>query len=75
MTRRHPPVVREAIAAIAEHGHAADVDLAGSGHFKISWEAGSRRPLFVLSRSPSDRRCAANARAVLRRLLAQGAQP
>jgi hypothetical protein len=72
MSRRRPPVhAREAVAAIGDRGHAVDIDVSGSGHFKISWEAGGRRMLFVFSRASHDHRADANARATLRRLLAQ----
>jgi hypothetical protein len=66
---RPPGIVREAVAALAERGHAVDVDVAGSGHIKISWEAGGRRVLFIVARNPGDRRADANARSTLRRLL------
>ena len=69
MTRRQPDLVREAVIALAERGHVADVDLSGAGHFKVRWIANGRRHLLVVSRTPSDRRSAANARALLRRLL------
>jgi hypothetical protein len=73
MTRRHPPMLREAIAVLSEHGHVADVDLGGgAGHFKIHWVANGRRHLLVISRSPSDRRAQANSRATLRRLIEEG---
>jgi hypothetical protein len=71
--RRHSPLVREAVAVLAAHNRVADVDLAGSGHFKITWVAGGRKHLLVISRSPGDHRSAANARATLKRLLAQEA--
>jgi hypothetical protein len=75
MSRRRPPVLlREAVAAIGERGHAVDIDVGGSGHLKISWEAGGRRMLFVVARNPGDHRADANARSTLRRLLAQEAQ-
>lgn len=72
MSRRRPPVLlREAVAAIGECGHAVDVDT-HSAHYKITWQThDGHRLLFVVSRTPSDRRSAANSRAVLRRLLAQ----
>lgn len=69
MTRRHPsPLVREAVAALAEHGHVADVTLDGR-HFKVFWVVDGRKHLLVISRSPSDHRASANSRAALRRLL------
>jgi hypothetical protein len=71
MSRRHPPVVREAIATLGERGHAADVDLDGT-HFKIRWVADGRKHLLVVSRTPSDRRASANSRTILRRLLEEG---
>ena len=75
MSRRRPPVlVREAVAAIGARGHAVDIDSHGM-HVKISWVTnGGRRQLFVFSRAPHDHRADANARATLRRLLAQEAQ-
>jgi hypothetical protein len=72
MTRRHPPILHEAIAVLSEHGHVADIDLAGSGHFKIHWVANGRRHLLVVSKSPGDRRAQANSRSLLRRLVEEG---
>lgn len=69
MTRRHPPILHEAIAVLSEHGHVADIDLAGSGHFKVHWIANGRRHLLVVSKSPGDRHAEANSRATPRRLL------
>jgi hypothetical protein len=75
VSRRRPPVLlREAVAAIGAHGHAVDVDV-HSANYKITWQANGRRLLLVVARSPSDRRSAANARSVLRRLLAQEELP
>jgi hypothetical protein len=71
MRRRRPPMLREAVAALASAGHSVDVDLT-SGHYKVSWTAAGRRHLLVLSRSPSDRRAKANSRSLLRRLLEEG---
>lgn len=69
MTRRHPSLVREAIAILGDKGYAADLDLDGA-HLKVRWLGRSgRQHLLVLSRSPSDRRAGANARVTLRRLL------
>lgn len=68
MTRRYP-LVDQAVAVLASHGHAADVDLDGRTHLKIRWVANGRKHLLVVSRSPSDRRAQANSRALLRRLL------
>jgi hypothetical protein len=75
MTRRRPPFsVREAVAALAVHGHAADVDLDGA-HLKVRWIVNGRRHLLVIARSPSDCRAQANSRATLRRLLREGERP
>jgi hypothetical protein len=71
--RRLPAIAREAVAAVGERGHTADVDV--GRHLKISWEAGGRRVLFVVARTPGDRRSDANARSVLRRLLREEEQP
>jgi hypothetical protein len=68
---RHPNLVRQAVAALADAGHAADVDIGGA-HFKISWTENGRRHLLVVSNSPSDHRAHANCRATLQRLLRQG---
>jgi hypothetical protein len=69
--RRLPPIAREAVAAVGERGHAVDVDSHGM-HIKVTWTSASgRRQLFVFSRAPHDHRADANARATLRRLLAQ----
>ncbi|MFZ0603497.1 MAG: hypothetical protein WAN05_19475 [Roseiarcus sp.] len=69
MTRlRYPALVREAIAILSEHGHAVDLDLDGK-HLKVRWIIDGKPHLFIVSRSPSDRRSKANSRAVLRRLL------
>jgi hypothetical protein len=66
---RPPALVSEAVAVLGRHGRTADVDLNGA-HFKIRWTANNgRQQLLVVSRSPSDHRAAANARALLRRLL------
>jgi hypothetical protein len=70
MGRRRPPAfIREAVAVLDAHGHAADIDIAGSGHFKITWTTRGQKRVFVLGRTPSDRRADNNARAILRRLL------
>lgn len=74
MSRRYPSPVLEAVAAIGARGHDVDVDV-HSAHYKITWQANGRRLLLVVARSPSDRRSAANARSVLRRLLAQEERP
>jgi hypothetical protein len=68
MSRRRPPVVREAIATLGERGHAADVDLDGT-HFKIR-VADGRKHLLVVSRTPSGRR--ASAKQALVREMAEG---
>ena len=68
---RRSPLVREAVAVLADAGHAADVDIGGA-HFKISWTANGRRHLLVVSKPPSDHRAHANCRATLQRLLRQG---
>jgi hypothetical protein len=69
MTHRRPPLsVRECVIALSRVGHVADVDLDGA-HFKVRWVANGKRHLLILSRSPSDWRSPANARATLRRLL------
>jgi hypothetical protein len=68
MKRRPPQIVREAIVALAARGHVADVDL-GNGHYKVRWFADGRSRMVVISRSPSDHRTRANARATLKRLL------
>jgi hypothetical protein len=68
---RHPDLEREAVAALADAGHVADVDFGGA-HFKISWTANCGRHRLVVSRSPSDLRAHANCRATLCRLLQQG---
>jgi hypothetical protein len=65
---RHPDLMREAIAILSEHGHAVDLDLDGK-HLKVRWIMDGKPHLFVVSRSPSDRRTQANSRATLRRLL------
>jgi hypothetical protein len=64
---RRSPLVRGAVAALPDAGHAADVDIGGA-HFKISWTANGRHHLLVVSRSPSDHRARANCRATLQRL-------
>jgi hypothetical protein len=72
MSRRRPPaLLREAVAAIGERGHAVDVDT-HAGHVKVSWTSDDgRHQLFVFSRAPRDHRADRNARSTLRRLLAQ----
>jgi hypothetical protein len=66
--RRHPDLVRQAVCAIAAHGHCVDVDLSGT-HYKIYWAINGRRHLLVISKTSSDHRAQANSRATLRRLL------
>jgi hypothetical protein len=65
---RHSPMVREAIVALAQHNHVADVDVAGA-HFKISWVVDGRKHMLVISRSPSNRHAALKSRALLKRIL------
>jgi hypothetical protein len=73
---RHPSIVREAVAAIADGGgQGVDIDLNGGGHVKITWIKDGRRHLFAVAKSPSDRRAGANARAALRRLLREEGRP
>jgi hypothetical protein len=67
---RRPLAVREAVIALAERGHIADVDLAGA-HLKISWTANGSRRLLIISTTPSDRRAQIESRVLLRRLLRQ----
>ena len=75
MTRRHPNLVREAISVLGDYGYAADLDL-DAAHLKVRWLGRcGRQHLLVLSRSPSDRRAGANARATLRRLLREEGRP
>jgi hypothetical protein len=75
MTRRHPSLVREAIAFLGDNGYAADLNLDGA-HLKVRWLGRSgRQHLLVLSRSPSDRRASMNSRATLRRLLREEERP
>ena len=71
MTRRLPNIIREAVAALNQHGHAVTVDVHGR-HLKVRWACNGRAYLFVTARTASDRRADANARAVLRRLLREG---
>jgi hypothetical protein len=73
--RRHSRFVEEAIATLGEHGHAADIDLAASGHIKIRWVANGQRRFLVLGASPSDRRADKDARSTLRRLLREEGGP
>jgi hypothetical protein len=73
--RRHPPLVREFVVALARHGRAADVDLGASGHFKITWLANGHKRFITLGASPSDYRADRNARATLRRLLREEDRP
>jgi hypothetical protein len=71
MARRLPAPVRVAIAVLAAHSRAADVDLNGS-HIKIRWIADDgRHRLLVLAHTPSDHRADINARCLLNRLLRQ----
>jgi hypothetical protein len=51
--------VREAVAALADAGHAADVDIGGA-HFKISWSQTAGHDLLVVSKPPFDHRAYAN---------------
>jgi hypothetical protein len=75
MTRRHPDLVREAIAILGDNGYAADLDLDGA-HLKVRWLGRSgRQHLLILSKSPSDRRAGTNARATLRPLLREEERP
>ena len=75
MTRRRLSApAREAVAVLAAHGHAADVDLDGK-HLKICWVVDGRRHLLVISKSPSDRRAQIGSRVLLRRLLRQEGRP
>jgi hypothetical protein len=53
VARHGPDIVREAVAALADAGHAADVDTHGA-HFKIRRTANGRHHLLVVSRLPSD---------------------
>jgi hypothetical protein len=70
MSRRYRPgFVREAVAVLDAHGHAADIDLGAGGHVKISWLTNGRKRMLVVGHTPSDRRADKNARAMLRRLL------
>jgi hypothetical protein len=75
--RRHlPAFVEEAVATLGAHGHAADVDLGGSGHVKIRWIGTSGRKRFVVvGATPSDCRADKNARATLRRILREEERP
>jgi hypothetical protein len=66
MSRRHSELTREAVVVLAEHGYAADVD---GKHVKIRWLQNGRKHLLVIAKTASDRRAAANSRAMLRRLL------
>jgi hypothetical protein len=70
-SRYKSPLAREAVVVLAKHGHAAEVDLEGE-HFKIRWVQGDHNHFLVIARTASDRRAAANSRAVLRRLLQAG---
>jgi hypothetical protein len=66
--KRSPDLVREAIAALAERGHTADIDISGR-HYKISWVARGRKQMLIVGRSPSDYRASKNSAAQLKRLL------
>lgn len=67
--RRLPQPVREAVAVLAAHGRAADVDLDGA-HIKIKWvSSDGRSRLLVIARSSSDHRADINNRCLLKRLL------
>lgn len=72
--RRHPSSVREAVVALADHGHVADIDVDGA-HFKVRWTVNGHKHLLVISRSPSDRHSHANSRTLLRRLLREEERP
>jgi hypothetical protein len=71
MPRRHAPLVSKAVVALAKKGFDADVDLAGR-HVKIRCLKNGCLHFLVVPRTPSDRRAAANSRAVLRRLVQDG---
>jgi hypothetical protein len=76
MTRRHRSAfVREAVAVLDAHGHAADIDLGASGHIKIKWVTNGRKRFLVLGQTPSDCRADKNARATLGRLLREEERP
>jgi hypothetical protein len=65
---RFPPLVRDALTELAEHGLAGEVEQ--GPHYKVRFrDRHGRKCLLVIARSPSDRRVFKQNRSVLRRLL------
>jgi hypothetical protein len=64
-------IVRMTLDLLKENGFTPTVRNGGK-HLKIRWHDGNRSFTVVVSRSPSDRKAAKNARATLRRILRNG---
>jgi hypothetical protein len=69
--RRPPKHAREALEILAAHGLVGILDWSGP-HLKVRWVLAGRPQMLVISRTPSDRRAAANNVSILRRLLREG---
>ena len=65
---RHNGIVRMTLDTLAAHG-ITPVLRNGGKHLKIRWHDGNRTFTVVISRSPSDRNAANNARRTLKRIL------
>jgi hypothetical protein len=65
---RYNGIVRMTLDTLAAHG-ITPVLRNGGKHLKIRWHDGNRTFTVVISRSPSDRNAANNARRTLKRIL------
>jgi hypothetical protein len=65
---RHNGIVRMTLDTLAAHGITPQLRNGGK-HLKIRWSDGNRTFTVVVSRSPSDRNAANNARRTLKRIL------